>query len=230
MNRGGSDNNGEGNGSGNDSNGGYSQGGVTVYNNGGEGNSDGDVDPYTDFRIDQCDTYSNLWLWDLSMTCESTASTKNCDCAFASELMDLGMLSCEDAPNCPRNNCQVCNTCLKLLGCTNVPNNPSELSISFGRSNISFFVVAAAIASLVVAGVVYGVTHDSDENALEAYLIDDDAGAPPDSEPGETPVWLVPTNPPDMSGSSEVDAYFASTDDRTPQPNIGADRVWLAPA
>ena len=163
------------------------------------------------------------------MTCESTTSTKNCDCGFASQLMDLGMLSCKDAPKCP-SNCEVCHTCLKLLGCTNVPNNPNELSISFGRSNFPFYIVAAVAASLVVAGVVYSIADESDENALEAYLIDDDARAPTDLEPGEIPVWLVPTTPPDRSAPSEVnDGYFASTDVHIPQSNIRDDGVWLAP-
>ena len=71
-----------------------------VQDNNDDGNEE-EYDPYEDFDIEQCDTYENLWLWDLSLTCESEQNLDSCECMFAEELMELELLSCEDSAQCP---------------------------------------------------------------------------------------------------------------------------------
>jgi hypothetical protein len=94
---------------------GYYQASATAY------------DPYTDFNIQQCDTYQNLWLWDLSLTCKAQKSLEGCECSFAEELLYEGTLTCDDYVKCPAD-CKVCNTCFHLLGCVNAQHDRSVLN------------------------------------------------------------------------------------------------------
>ncbi|KAL3924049.1 MAG: hypothetical protein SGILL_001280 [Bacillariaceae sp.] len=100
------DNGSSGSGSGGDSGGG-SNGNQQNYENVADGNNGGDGggDPFSDFDISVCESYESLWLWDLSMSCDD--SLIGCNCTFAAELIDDGLLSCEDASLCPQE-CQVC--------------------------------------------------------------------------------------------------------------------------
>ena len=213
---------------------------MTVYNTVGDDDSKNGYNPYDDFSISQCDTYSSLWLWDLALTCKRKGSLENCECKFAEELMELGMLSCNDAPHCPRE-CNVCSTCLRLLGCKNVRGSTSGLITSFGRSNMALFLVGSAVLTLVTVCVLYGARKRSDKNPLGLTLIDD-ASNISEMAPGESPVWLVPVNPPcqfepSFPASPRGKSPFASRtaplaggkDDLPHLPNSRADQVWLAP-
>merc|ERR1719343_331897 len=35
------------------------------------------------FDISTCETYSNVWLWDLALTCEDLSTLEGCKCTFA---------------------------------------------------------------------------------------------------------------------------------------------------
>lgn len=71
--------------------------------------------PLRYFNISDCGTFSNIWLWDLALTCESSDfSLEGCECTSANTLNQYGDFGCFDA--CP-DNCPVCGTCKKFLGC-----------------------------------------------------------------------------------------------------------------
>lgn len=85
------------------------------------GNSVDDYNsPLTYFDLSDCGSYSNLWLWDLALSCDNSTSLVNCECTSTEILFQYGTLQCPDgsseAPYCPTN-CPVCHTCLKLQGC-----------------------------------------------------------------------------------------------------------------
>lgn len=90
------------------------------------------TNPYDNFQIDDCSTYSTYWQWDLVITCQSDSSYANfnaqndsCQCLTAQILYDNGDLSCpgsntydnERSKYCPWN-CPICHTCLSLLQCS----------------------------------------------------------------------------------------------------------------
>lgn len=137
-----------------------------------ENNNGDQYDPYVDFSIEKCDTYENLWLWDLSLTCESETSLDSCQCSFAEELMLLGVISCADASLCPAD-CEICHTCLRLLGCavstTNINSNTTTLVAS------PYIYVLGAAAGLVIAVVGYYTIsrrRRDRSNDLGAHLVD----------------------------------------------------------
>ncbi|VEU33381.1 unnamed protein product [Pseudo-nitzschia multistriata] len=136
-----------------------------------DGNSD--YDPIDDFDIEKCNTYENLWLWDLSLSCNMTAgdiSLSGCNCTFAEELMDDGLLTCDDAALCP-SNCIICSTCLKLLGCGTDPNQPG-MSRSMSTA-VVLYVVGAAVALLIFGLASYYARRKwQDHNNLNRSLIE----------------------------------------------------------
>jgi hypothetical protein len=92
----------------------------------GEG-EENNYDPYDDFDLEQCDTYQNLWLWDLSLTCKGANSMDSCECTYAEELLYEGTISCEDFSLCP-GDCAVCRTCFQLMGCVKTHHETSSLT------------------------------------------------------------------------------------------------------
>ncbi|GKY92040.1 hypothetical protein MPSEU_000175600 [Mayamaea pseudoterrestris] len=93
-----------------------------------EGQEEADeYDPYDDFDLEQCDSYENLWLWDLSLTCKNTKSLDACECSYAEELLFEGTISCEDFSRCP-SDCAVCRTCFQLMGCVKSYHDTSSTS------------------------------------------------------------------------------------------------------
>ena len=182
-------------------------------NAGGNGDNNDDStnsseDPTANFNIGNCDTYSGLWMWDLSLTCDNVNTLDNCECSFAEELMDEGMLSCDDVSKCP-SSCGVCMTCMRLLGCTNEQQQQGATTSS-ASSNIIPYVIAAAISVILIAGVAYAVSQRrrKEDSSLGEHLVDEEAGSEPN-------VFLAPT---------DSAAFDAST-----PPLSGATRVWLAP-
>lgn len=110
------------------------------------------------FNISRCETYSNYWLWDLSLSCESSQNLTTCECTTAAQLMNDGDLSCPDGteenPYCP-NNCEICDTCMQLLGCKNTKPNTSSRSIV--QWNMLIYIIAAVGA--VMLGAVATILH-----------------------------------------------------------------------
>ncbi|CAB9520393.1 expressed unknown protein [Seminavis robusta] len=141
-----------------------------------EGNNNGE-NPMESFNIAECSTYSNLWVWDLSFSCDSDKSLDNCECSFTEQLMEQQMITCDDMEDCPRN-CPVCKTCFQLVGCAPVPN-------IFQRNGISVSTVAAICAAigLFLLAVAYYYARrqmNNEESSLEAHLLEKETG-------GETP-------------------------------------------
>jgi len=97
----------------------------TSSNGTGDSTNDGDEDddipsPLMHFNISDCETYANMWVWDLAMTCsDSSMNQTDCQCTSAEILMQYGELYCPSTedPVCP-DNCSVCHTCMELLGCS----------------------------------------------------------------------------------------------------------------
>lgn len=99
----------------------------------------------------QCDTYENLWLWDLSLSCNSTdgeLALNGCSCTFAEELMDNGLLACDDVALCP-DDCLICATCMKLMGCKSDSDHPTESRLI--STSAVLYIIAAAVALLMFA-------------------------------------------------------------------------------
>jgi hypothetical protein len=117
------------------------------YYNSNAPNEDDSIDDNS-FKLDKCDTYSSYWEWDLSLTCDSSESSENCECETAKNLMEAGELVCpgstENAPYCP-SNCGVCDTCLTLLGCTVTQQNKPYMLIAL--IGVGVIIVASAVYS-----------------------------------------------------------------------------------
>lgn len=205
-------------------------------NNGGDGDSYA-ADAYSEFDITECDTYANLWMWDLSLTCDDADTFDNCECTFAEDLMEDGYLSCSDIAMCPQN-CDICSKCLKIAGCIAV----SVGGVTITSDSFPYYVLAIVVTAVVGATVAYTkVRQERNGNDLDAHLMEDDArGVTPHFGGGcnESQSWLVPAEPqftctpegtaampivpvPIIRNESSV-AEYAYEEEEGP--------VWLAPA
>jgi hypothetical protein len=134
-----------------------------------DGNNDGDENPIESFDIAQCDTYANLWLWDLSLSCDSSASLDSCECTFTEELFAEAMITCDDINSCPAE-CPVCATCLKLVGCEPAPT-------FFQTEGVSASMILAIVSSgsLFLLAILYYVIRrrqNSREDSFGVHLLD----------------------------------------------------------
>lgn len=150
---------------GNDNDNGGNNGNRDVNNNMyGNVNDDGAFStPLVYFDLTDCGSYSNLWLWDLALSCDNSTSLENCQCKSTEILFQYGTLQCPDgsseAPYCP-SNCPVCHTCMSLMGCIDklpfgkrIPVNvPVSLEKTINRALPIALGVAAAVVTLL-AGV-----------------------------------------------------------------------------
>jgi len=143
--------------------------------------SDDEVyDPIDDFDIQVCDTYENLWIWDLALSCDNITQQDalfseniGCNCAFAQALMENELLDCQDLSLCP-GDCRVCSVCLELLGCGEEPLIPR---VWRSLSALSVLYIVGAAVGLLLFGLVahYSRKHwngrnnndDLDENLLD---------------------------------------------------------------
>ena len=182
-----------------------------------------EFDPYEGFYIKECDTYQNLWLWDLSLTCESPEeSLESCQCLFAEELFELGRLSCSDFDACP-SDCKICETCLRLLGC-NSSNGTTNSSAPLSASNAFIYVIGAAAGVVVVVVGYYAITRrrQQSNDDLEAHLMtqadriheDDFEGMTGGNTMAQEPtVWLAPDTPPAQFAPSHMAAVESSSEE-----------------
>jgi hypothetical protein len=160
--------------------------------------------PYTAFNIEFCDTYENLWTWDLAISCGKTTDYSDCHCTFAEVLMEKGQLTCDAYHNCP-SGCSICSNCLKLLGCDDETTTSFAGSISHNGSAV---VAAIAIISLLVGSgccMVVG-QRNRRRGKLNDHLMDDEtvdvrgkvwmvpvnSGVPNENGTSMRPVWLAP--------------------------------------
>ena len=98
-------------------------------------------------------------------------SLGSCNCTFAEELRDYGLLTCDDATFCP-SDCPICFTCMQILGCdVRPPNQP--LASQWVSTSIMLYIIAAAVAIFVLAlAVYYSHRKWQDQNDLGKYLIE----------------------------------------------------------
>ena len=210
-----------GNGNQGDQDNGYQEDGV--QGNTDENSDENSFDPYDDFDISQCDTYENLWLWDIALTCESAESLENCQCVFAEELLSLGIISCEDSSSCPEQ-CQICTSCMQLLGCIDsgtISNNPIG-----ENSNAYVYALVAAGGLILVSGVFYMRQRRTNNADLNATLIGNEPHQDPDVPPVQPPVWLAPDSPP---AQFEPSVRASLGEDPLLATNATGENVWLAP-
>jgi len=159
---------------------------VDAYNVCLDGEDDDGTDCYNpadDFNIRQCQTYENLWLWDLSLTCEDMETYEGCQCKWAEEFMDMGILSCDDT--CPpESECKICSDCLRLAGCSNVKTGASGL---FNVSTLAY-IIGGAVGIIAVTLTGYALKNNRQIFGLNNESLIDD-GPPSGSKPE---VWLAP--------------------------------------
>lgn len=170
------------------------------------------------------------------MTCESEDSLDACECIFAEELMELGLLSCEEAAYCP-NDCRICATCLQLLGCAGGARIESTDSWSAGIWTL----IALALVVLLAVGIWYSRRRrrgSRDDDSLGRRLVTDeflDDLPPPRRD--EPTVWLAPDSPPAQFEPSQ-EAAVSSQGSSLPTideqhggdgNSLDEDNVWLAP-
>lgn len=153
--------------------------------------------PYDDFAISKCETYESLWRWDLHMSCGSDNSNlDSCDCTFAQELFDKGLLVCEDRERCPRS-CPVCSTCLTILGCP----DSAGLSSSLDTATIIYIVVGAVILLVIALALFHARRRSQHQNDLNQHLMEDaDEKGMPDSSRDRELGW----EPPALTGSGAM--------------------------
>ena len=101
---------------------------------------------------------------------EGDLSLGGCNCTFAEELRDNGLLSCDDTSFCPED-CSICTTCMSLLGCDVTPERP--LVSRLLSTTIMLYVIAAAVSLLIFAlAAYYSRRKWQDERDLNESLIE----------------------------------------------------------
>jgi hypothetical protein len=194
---------------------GYGYNGQDDGNDGYNGYSgDSGNSPYSDFDIATCDTYENLWLWDFSLTCDDADNLESCECNFAEEMMDSGLLSCDAAAECPAD-CAICTTCFQVLGCA----TGGSGGLNSAKSATNFLYVIAAGAGVLFFGIVYYSANKKRGNQdLGTHLMEDEGSSGTGTAATSRlspPVWLASNN---EASPSEI-----------PASNLPSSPVWLAP-
>jgi hypothetical protein len=189
------------------------------------------MDPYDTFNVGQCDTYQDLWTWDVLMSCgqEGQGQDQTCTCPFAEELMEMGRLSCDDGVNCPQG-CPICNNCLRILGCTNVPAG----TVAAGTGNSGTAAAVALFTVLLGAGFcvackgrnkrrggkldehLMDIDDTESQNTGKNWMVPLDSGLPSTSGKHNYRVWLIPDNV-SVSGSDDSSVTKTTQSDHPKQ-------------
>ncbi|KAL3797397.1 hypothetical protein HJC23_010523 [Cyclotella cryptica] len=165
----------------------------------GSSNDDGDYSsPLVYFDLSDCGSYSNLWMWDLALSCDNSTSLHNCKCTSAEILFQYGTLECPDgssgAPSCP-SSCPVCNTCMDLIGCVTkspggkrIPVNiPVNLERTVNRTLPIALGVAAGVASLLAGAAAHRYKNRNQGKGsvgtLNSALVDEQDHSTVDADP-----------------------------------------------
>lgn len=210
---------------------------MVVYNDGDYNNADDDgngnnIAPFDDFDVSRCDTYENLWMWDLSLSCDDYDNFNNCECTFTEELIAYGYLTCSDMAYCP-SDCQVCRKCLQIVGC---PSTTNVGGVTISSDDLSFYIIAVAVGVIAVVAVTYTkVRQCGDPDKRGDNLIVNEHGA---GSEGSTE-WMTPTDFPDLLPPQERNGCIGIVPIAlVPLPTHGdtelsteedTQKVWLAP-
>jgi hypothetical protein len=92
----------------------------------------------------------------------------SCNCTFAEELFDQGLLVCEDRERCPRS-CPICSTCLTILGCPDASGPGNRLE----TSTIIYIVIGAVILLVVGLALFHSRRRKQQQSDLNQQLISD---------------------------------------------------------
>ena len=125
------------------------------------------------------------------MSCGSEYNVTTCECTTAAILMSQGLLACpedNDGPYCP-NDCEICDTCLTLLGCSQTTRPGDPLSKKFNFSLLAY--ILAAVAGILLGIIAVMVHSKKEEKPLEENLVN---GAVPPSGGGGDNVWRAPVS------------------------------------
>jgi len=146
------------------------------------GSGYGDQGDDATFDLTNCASYSNVWLWDLALTCDDDTTLDGCYCAFAERLFNEGSIQCatsdsRNIPYCP-DSCSVCQTCMVLLGCEDIYN--TEMSVA--KAYLPYM-IASAIGLGVTGLILYFTTSrrrkrkriSAVDNKLPAHLMEMEA-------------------------------------------------------
>ena len=188
---------------------------------------DGNFDPYDAFEVTLCDTYEHLWIFDIVMSCGNRVESWDCHCTYAEALMEKGLLSCDDAIDCP-SECPICSNCLQYIGCDNVPGG---FVIAAG-SDSSGIAVGLTLVALVVLVASYwkfmrGKRSKGDLNTnlmedgtrapqKEVWMVPEEKGVPAEAVSSQKHVWLIPQDGGSSSGRNRGTKTFIDVVDYYP--------------
>lgn len=115
------------------------------------------------------------------MSCGGDSSNLgSCNCTFAEELFDSGLLVCEDRERCPRN-CPICSTCLSVLGCPEMAGPIDRLA----TSTMIYIIVGAVILLVVALAVFHSRRRRQQQHELKQHLITEDDYDADDADDGD---------------------------------------------
>lgn len=123
------------------------------------------------------------------MSCGGDSSNlDSCNCTFAEELFDSGLLVCEDRERCPRN-CPICSTCLSVLGCPDMTGPIDRLA----TSTMIYIIVGAVILLVVALAVFHSRRRRQQQHELKQHLITEDDYDGDDGDDGDDSRFQPPT-------------------------------------
>jgi hypothetical protein len=138
----------------------------------------------------------------MSLSCEDSNTLTACNCTFAEELMNEGLLACDDAESCPVG-CPICSTCLFLMGCE----EPSQSRGDNVPPSTTLYIIAAAVVTLILFLLCYHKRRrKQEEDDLKSKLIaggykgdsyvppQTDHGVPPFKPPSQAPAQFQPSS------------------------------------
>jgi hypothetical protein len=165
----------------------------------------------------------------MSLSCEDSYTLTDCNCTFAEELFGAGLLTCDDADNCP-DDCPICSTCLVVMGCK----DPSQSRADNVPTSIILYIVAGAVGSLILFLFCYHTRRRKQEEVgLKSKLIagghkgdsyvppQTNLGAPPFKPPSQAPAQFQPSSDAAAAGGIFAGALAKKSDDSDSETDDG---------
>jgi hypothetical protein len=146
----------------------------TVYN---AADTEGDEipNPLHYFDMNDCGSFSALWIFDLALTCTNSSSFDSCSCTAAKIHILYGDIDCLH-DSCPED-CHVCDMCMKLTGCvqeTTLTGEEDIVNDSLEVVPIAFIGLAAALFGIqLVLFKMYWGRRAQPGDTLGSQLMDD---------------------------------------------------------